>query len=281
MSDITAIYNTNAFFAYIIAVVLGVGGERWSIKRLMSVIAACLGVVTIVYGDMRKGEGESGPGQSANTPGSIFLGDCLAAIGSIGIGYYEVFYKLRATPPAETPCLFSKDDVVTEALDTNRSGAGPASSMQSWQVGGTRDLEADEEPIDEIDGFASSRSMYGKIDHRARSVSTIASIVSDPDLGQGLDDTSLLMFSAFLTSLVGLLTVLTLWMPLPILHSAGWEEFGLPESNKVALALYASAFCGVIFNGGLMVGAEDHEVLMLTSLQDVDCYLGPCRRQCW
>lgn len=118
MTSLTALYNLNAFWAYIFSIYYS-KQEKWELRSAMSVGIACLGVLVMTYGDS-KGEGgaTAGPGaaelavtaatasvmsvgsltartlpQSAvdqvNTHGSV-LGDLLGLISSLACGFYEV-----------------------------------------------------------------------------------------------------------------------------------------------------------------------------------------------
>jgi hypothetical protein len=52
---------------------------------------------------------------------------------------------------------------------------------------------------------------------------------------------------------VGLTTLLVLWIPIPLLHFTGVEEFAIPYSWKVVSGIAGIAGCGVVFNSSLMV----------------------------
>ncbi|KAG7099193.1 hypothetical protein E1B28_001060 [Marasmius oreades] len=47
VTDVTAIWNTNTFFAYVISV--KVIGLEWEARRLAAVVLATLGVIAVVY----------------------------------------------------------------------------------------------------------------------------------------------------------------------------------------------------------------------------------------
>ena len=50
MTDITAIYNSNAFWAYVFSIYL-TQTEHWAIHKAAAVSLACIGVIIIAYGD--------------------------------------------------------------------------------------------------------------------------------------------------------------------------------------------------------------------------------------
>lgn len=99
-SDLTAIYNCSAFFAYIFSVPLL--REPLRLDKSIAVLIAIFGVLVVAYGDTGgSSEGEvdksgSGPDAAAE---SRFLGNMVIGLGSVLYGLYEVLYKRYACPP--------------------------------------------------------------------------------------------------------------------------------------------------------------------------------------
>ncbi|KAL8766914.1 MAG: hypothetical protein Q9194_006134 [Teloschistes cf. exilis] len=92
-SDLTAIYNCSAFFAYAFSIPLL--GDKLRFDKIFAVAVAIAGVMTIAYGDSKQaGEGVSPDEASNRTLGNIVIG-----IGSVLYGLYEVLYKKMACPP--------------------------------------------------------------------------------------------------------------------------------------------------------------------------------------
>jgi len=56
-----------------------------------------------------------------------------------------------------------------------------------------------------------------------------------------------------LTSLLGFMTLITLWIPIPFLHWSGAEFFRVPPNALTVLSIAGIALGGVVFNAGLMV----------------------------
>ncbi|KAL6863985.1 hypothetical protein J3F83DRAFT_716278 [Trichoderma novae-zelandiae] len=100
-SDLTAIYNCSAFFAYAFSVPLL--KEPLRVDKTVAVIIAIVGVLVVAYGDTGSGSGsdaESSQGEGADVDaGSRFLGNIVIGIGSVLYGLYEVLYKRFACPP--------------------------------------------------------------------------------------------------------------------------------------------------------------------------------------
>ncbi|KAI9709274.1 MAG: hypothetical protein M1820_003394 [Bogoriella megaspora] len=115
-SDLTAIYNCSAFFAYAFSIPLLHERLRWS--KVIAVGIAIAGVLVVAYGDSgdsaspnsnppkhgsKSGGGAGGP--SAPPPheaSSRALGNIVIGIGSVLYGFYEVLYKKVACPPDGT-----------------------------------------------------------------------------------------------------------------------------------------------------------------------------------
>ncbi|KAM3454014.1 hypothetical protein MY3296_003282 [Beauveria thailandica] len=99
-SDLTAIYNCSAFFAYAFSVPLL--REPLRLDKSVAVLIAIVGVLVVAYGDTGAGAGDqagtssSGPDASAE---SRFLGNMVIGFGSVLYGLYEVLYKRLACPP--------------------------------------------------------------------------------------------------------------------------------------------------------------------------------------
>ncbi|KAH9065720.1 hypothetical protein EDB87DRAFT_1555120 [Lactarius vividus] len=106
LSDVTAIWNTNAFFAYIITVRLF--KLKWDFRKILAVLIATFGVLAVVYGDAsnpdvpstdhRKVLKVSTSGARHKAP---LVGDLLTLCASVGYGLYQVLYKRYAALPSD------------------------------------------------------------------------------------------------------------------------------------------------------------------------------------
>ena len=100
-SDLTAIYNCSAFFAYAFSIPLL--GDKLRFDKVFAVTVAIAGVLVVAYGDTGSksevgagtpaGEAENGP------PQNRAIGNIIIGIGSVLYGLYEVMYKRLACPP--------------------------------------------------------------------------------------------------------------------------------------------------------------------------------------
>lgn len=104
-SDLTAIYNCSAFFAY--AFSIPILHEKVRASKVLAVAIAIAGVFVVAYGDQapakhgsQSGGGAGGdkapPSQEAENRA---FGNLVIGVGSVLYGLYEVLYKRLACPP--------------------------------------------------------------------------------------------------------------------------------------------------------------------------------------
>ena len=174
-SDLTAIYNCSAFFAYAFAV--PILGEKLRISKMVAVAVAIVGVLVVAYGGATTakhgsksggGTGGSHAPSSDDPPDNRLVGNLVIGVGSVLYGFYEVLYKRVACPP---------------------EGTSP---------------------------------------------------------GRGI------MFANLFGSLIGIFTLLFLWIPIPILHFLGWEVFQLARGEQ-AWMLIISTLSNAVFSGSFLV----------------------------
>jgi len=102
-SDLTAIYNCSAFFAYAFSVPLLKEKLRWD--KSFSVLVAIIGVLIVAYGDAlptKNGEKSGGSAGGDTEAKNRVAGNLIIGVGSILYGFYEVLYKKLACPPEGT-----------------------------------------------------------------------------------------------------------------------------------------------------------------------------------
>lgn len=101
-SDLTAIYNCSAFFAYAFSVPILKEPLRWD--KSFAVLVAIVGVLIVAYGDAvptkhgGKSGGSVGGGESKEASNRV-AGNLIIGVGSVLYGFYEVLYKRLACPP--------------------------------------------------------------------------------------------------------------------------------------------------------------------------------------
>ncbi|KAL3452298.1 hypothetical protein BJX65DRAFT_177280 [Aspergillus insuetus] len=97
-SDLTAIYNCSAFFAYAFSIPLL--KDKLRADKVFSVAVAIIGVLIVAYGD--RGDKSTTDGEAKNEGQARLLGNIIIGIGSVLYGLYEVLYKRFACPPEGT-----------------------------------------------------------------------------------------------------------------------------------------------------------------------------------
>ncbi|KAH9964298.1 hypothetical protein BC827DRAFT_68977 [Russula dissimulans] len=214
LSDVTAIWNTNAFFAYIITVRLF--KLNWELRKLLAVLVATFGVLAVVYGDtVRQADAHPADHRDESTtaktsesagPQAPLVGDLLTLCASVGYGLYQVMYKRHAALPS--------------GPDYDTGGGGGAYVPLPGSSDGipASELSEDDLKIDDL--------MY------------------PPPFG---------LHPNLLACGIGLMTLLTLWIMLPVLHYTGYERFRLPDSPTTLFSIGGIATSGLVFNAGLMV----------------------------
>jgi drug/metabolite transporter (DMT)-like permease len=214
LTDVAAIWNANAFFAYVITVKMF--KLPWEGKRVFAVLLATAGVMAVIYGGAStQGDNNGQPEVTRAVPTATapLLGDLLTLIASVGYGFFQVFYKRYLALPSDP-----------------EHGELPQSSYAPIPRSSFDDIR-DTDPFTE--DFTSDNS-------------------------QSISDTTVYpppfaLHPNLLTSSAGIITLLFLWIPLPVLHYTGTEPFRWPPNWYVALVVSGIALSGVAFNAGFMV----------------------------
>lgn len=100
ITDVTALWNTNAFFAYIVSVKLF--HMDWEPRRLFAVILATAGAAAVIYGGSTSDN--DSPAEIAQEQSKIpnaLIGDILTLFAAIVYGVYQVLYKIHAALPTD------------------------------------------------------------------------------------------------------------------------------------------------------------------------------------
>lgn len=194
----------------------------------MSVVIACAGVFSVVYGGSQTSQHK--PDAEHRRDGASLswtvVGDALALAGSISYALYQVFYSRFAVLSPDADPHFASPA-------TSSTGRGPYQPLLHNQ---------DEE---------------GEPD------------VTSKDTTHDLPPFAL--HPNFLTSLIGVTTLLFFWIPIPVMFWLGvGPAFELPADAKIWGYIALVAITGIVFNGGFMVSERAH----LWSIYPSDIHLG-------
>jgi hypothetical protein len=217
---VTALWNANAFFAYIFSVkILDVPIEG---RKLGAVLLATAGVLVVVYGGSQAKPlpEPSATAQAAPRVSGPLVGDLLTLTASIGYGLYQVLYKKYASFNPESP--------------------RPAASSVTRPA---------------YQRITSTRPSYQRITSEADDAE--ASYPAAPESADAVYPPPFGLFANFLTAAVGLCTVVVLGLLVPILDWLGAEPFRAPPDLHTFGAIATIALSGVVFNSGFMASQLD------------------------
>jgi len=225
VSDVTALFNTNAFWVYLLSGFMTESSSsrrRWDTQNLLAVLAACLGVLAVVYGgtqarpdselEQTKGEQLDPPSfrpTITSSPTVTAVGYALALASSISFALYQVLYERYA--------------IIYPGDDNHKQPSPPSLSTDCAQ-----------EPL---------LIPIRDIETRSTLPNTSSSIA--PPFA---------FYPNFLTSLIGLTTLLFLWIPIPFMHILDLAQpFAFPADAQTWGYVGLIAVSGVVFNAGFMV----------------------------
>ncbi|KAI0639445.1 hypothetical protein C8Q77DRAFT_64115 [Trametes polyzona] len=210
VTDVTALWNTNAFFAYVFTVLLT--GGKWDSRRLIAVLIATAGVLAVVYGSSTADGAASDASNDSlvaaeprRARAAPLVGDLLTLAASIIYAAYQVLYKIHAALPDDP-------EVQSDALYSPIPEA--------------------ETPVEDAG------------EHVEGSLLIADDIIHPLPFG---------LYPNFLTSAIGICTMLVLWIPVPILDVLDIEPFELPKTGITYGVIAGIALTGAVFNAGIMV----------------------------
>ncbi|EIW71686.1 hypothetical protein TREMEDRAFT_15649, partial [Tremella mesenterica DSM 1558] len=260
--DITAIYATSSFHAYFFSMLLL--KESLSRITMASIGLASLGVVVIALAG--KGDGISDEEMGIEGKDRV-LGDVIMVIGAVLLGLYEVIYKMLLpethdhNSPSSTIAYSSLPSHhapinISPPLMNSQQFIPLSPSHNNRQISNFSDTE-------DLPTKISSRSSPSDLSPEYE-VPTDETISEDGDFERAAKILNVAtpqlppaLHANFLTSCLGLATLLLLWIPIVILDYTGVEKFRSPGSTErgweVWLVLSIVCWGGAIYNAGLMI----------------------------
>ena len=214
------------------------GSAPWHPKRLLAVVIAVVGVFFIVYGGTARSKPNTREGQSASTE---LLGDTLTLIASMTYALYQTTYKRYVALPNR---IETDDDKVQTV------GYEPLPVVDSRPSDGTN-------------------SQSGRSRRDTLSVGLEPSRVTwndEEDTDEAAVYPAFGLHPSFITTCIGVTTLLCLWPPLVIFHYAGIETFRLPDNAETWISVIAVVLCGVAYNAGFMVRINQSIKFIITHL---------------
>ncbi|WWD20202.1 hypothetical protein CI109_104678 [Kwoniella shandongensis] len=246
--DITAIYATSSFAAYGFSLLL-LGGSLSKITA-GSVALAFAGVVVISLDGVDTTNGGKEMGRRA-------LGDAIMLFGALMLGLYEVVYKLALPPAHGGHTTTTSPSHTYSPLPTHHSPPTSPSNNSGFHH---RSYPSPPIPLEPPSANSSYFDTQVNV-HNGLQRTTSSALLLQPKSHGSSHPITLppALHANFLTSCIGLTTLLLLWPPIIGLHWLGYETFEWPGSGdtasswKVWLALEVVAWSGSLYNAGLMV----------------------------
>lgn len=281
--DITAIYATSAFFAYFFSLLLL--GTRLTRLTLGAIVIAFLGVLVLTFA----GAGKKPEGDDKRTGTRRVIGDGIMVVGAILLGLYEVVYKMvlpesqggatHAHNPAPSTsggvivqyAAVPADDGDVESVAENHfplgTAAAPVPGAHTPLLAKPRSRSSSPAPGSAPHSRSHSASRTHSRNHSASSLTVSPTLANIPIPGlpallshpptprepHHVPRLPTALHSNFLTSLIGITTLILLWPPFPLLHATGIEHFQRPEGTKMWSLITVVAVGGAIYNAGLMI----------------------------
>lgn len=198
------------------------GSAHWQPKRLLAVTIAIIGVFFIVYGGTAR-EPNASEGKSKSTQ---LLGDTLTLLASMIYALYQTTYKRYVALPNRIEGDSDSDKIQTgyEPLPVDSSLSHDAN-----QSSRRNHLTVGREP---------PRATWNQDENMEEATAVYPAFSLHPN---------------FITTCLGVTTLLFLWPPIIIAHYTGIETFRLPDNIETWLSMIAVGLCGVAYNAGFMV----------------------------
>ncbi|WRT69557.1 uncharacterized protein IL334_006544 [Kwoniella shivajii] len=242
--DITAIYSTSAFATYGFSMILL--GTPLSKTTTLSILLAFTGVVVISIDGLTDGtEGMLGR----------VIGDSIMLFGAIILGLYEVIYKL-ALPEGHGGIVSTAADDYSPLPTYHSPPSSPPSAPTQHTSGSSQHENGYHRNQYPHMGTDPSPTPIELTPPLSRTTSNAILLPQRHHHHQYQVELPPALHSNFLTSCIGIATLLLLWPPIIALDWTGYEPFHWPRGDhafEIWLSLIAVFIGGTLYNAGLMV----------------------------
>ncbi|PVF97310.1 hypothetical protein CPB86DRAFT_785943 [Serendipita vermifera] len=266
ISDVTAIWNTSALWAYILSVAMlsvdsgtdapSAWWKRLELRKLVVIAMACTGVAVVVYSgsDSSSDKKETSEEKDKSELSAPLVGDLLTVLASVLYALVQVLYKKYIALPNEP----SEAAVYTEytALGRGETQDGESSPLVTYQA-----------PLSPIADRAEDEDSEGRQREQQRQPTDSEEprgVPSDPSSPPPFEETLPFgLYPNFVTSLVGFATLLLFW-PLALLDwlsSSSTSSIAVSavadtsflDKYEIILSIALIASAGLVWNGGYLV----------------------------
>jgi drug/metabolite transporter (DMT)-like permease len=241
--DITAIYATSAFHTYFFSLLLL--GTRLTKVTVAAIAVAFAGVLVITFDDA--GKGDAGKDADPTTPSakSRMIGDLIMVVGAMGLGLYEVVYKMVLPESEGGAHRPTGDHAISPTVAVFVPGASAGGRVSPPLHDDTEpEANSDEDDDDRINLGRAAGSRTPLLAKQPGTATPTTPVHPHTHL---IPQLPAAFHSNFLTSALGVGTLVLLWIPFPFIHATGIETFVWPSGGDVWGSLLIAASMGAIY----------------------------------
>ena len=157
IGDVTALWNTNSIWVYVLTVWLY--RMTWQFQKLGAVALASLGVMLDVYGGSKSSSKIPGMDSLVSLrkgPTAPVLGDLLTLVASVSYAVYQVMYKRYAALPNESEEINEDESTTPFAYESLSEASNSGPSLVLGRSNSREDEETEKPPFGLYANFLTS-----------------------------------------------------------------------------------------------------------------------------
>jgi len=157
IGDVTALWNTNSIWVYVLTVWLY--RMKWEFRKLGAVALASTGVMLDVYGGSKSSSNIPGVDtldSRHNGPTAPVLGDLLTLVASVAYALYQVAYKRYAALPNDSEAVIEDDSTAPFVYESLSEASDSRVSLVSSERHLPEDERTEKPPFGLYANFLSS-----------------------------------------------------------------------------------------------------------------------------